>query len=116
MKCLAATEAQAFDPALVEALHVVLMDAAHHEISLDSLAVLPPQMAQGTVALRYLGTDARLVSTFDGLTKGPITPVGSRQSMAQCSNRARGCPECACPPSQRVVTFDNGNDLAGHKR
>lgn len=72
---LSGTEAQAFDPALVEALHVVLMDAAHHEISLDSLAVLPPQMAQGTVALRYLGTDARLVSTFDGLTKGLITPL-----------------------------------------
>ena len=71
---LSGSEAQAFDPALVEALHVVLMDAAHHEISVDSLAVLPPQMAQGTVALRYLGTDARLVSTFDGLTKGLITP------------------------------------------
>jgi hypothetical protein len=71
---LSGTEAQAFDPALVEALHVVLMDAAHHEISLDSLAALPPQMAQGTVALRYLGTDARLVSTFDGLTRGLITP------------------------------------------
>ena len=71
---LSGTEAQVFDPALVEALHVVLMDAAHHEISLDSLDVLPPQMAQGAVALRYLGTDARLVSTFNGLTKGLITP------------------------------------------
>ncbi len=74
-KMLSGTEAQAFDPALVEALHVVLMDVAHHEISLDSLDVLPPQMAQGTVALRYLGTDARLVSTFNGLNKGLITPV-----------------------------------------
>ncbi len=67
-------DAQAFDPALVEALHVVLMDAAHHEISLDSLATLPPQMAQGIVALRYLGTDARFVSTFNSLTRGLITP------------------------------------------
>ncbi len=72
---LGGAEAQAFDPALVEALHVVLMDAAHHEINLDSLAALPPEMAQGTVALRYLGTDARLVSTFDVLTKGLITPL-----------------------------------------
>ena len=72
---LSGIDAQAFDPALVEALHVVLMDAAHHEISLDSLATLPPQMAQGILALRYLGTDARFVSTFDGLTRGLITPL-----------------------------------------
>ncbi len=71
---LSGNEALAFDPALVEALHVVLMDAAHHEISLDSLRALPPEMAQGAVALRYLGADARLVSTFDGLSKGLITP------------------------------------------
>jgi len=67
-------EAQALDPALVEPLHVVLMDAAHHEISLDSLGTLPPQTAQAVVAMRYLGTDARMVSTFDGLAKGLISP------------------------------------------
>jgi hypothetical protein len=61
------------DSALVEPLHVVLMDAAHHDIDLDSLATLPPGMAQGTVALRYMDTDARLVSTFDNLEKGLIT-------------------------------------------
>ena len=66
-------KAQAFDPALVEPLHVVLMDVAHHEIGLNSLAALPAQMAQGTVALRYLGDDARMVSTFDSLAKGLIT-------------------------------------------
>lgn len=71
---LTGEEASAFDPALIESLHIVLMDAAHHEIGLDGLGALAPGMEQGLVALRYLGSDARMVSTFDGLAKGLIAP------------------------------------------
>ena len=40
----------------------------NRSIPLESLAVLPSQMAQSVVHLKYLGVDARMVSSFDGLS------------------------------------------------
>lgn len=60
------------DPSLFEPLHIVLMDAAHHEIPLAGLAALPTQMAQTAISLRYLSADARMVSAFDALALGLI--------------------------------------------
>ena len=60
------------DPALIEPLHIVLMDAAHHDIDVDGLAALPDGSIQTAVELRYLDPEARLVSTWKALSHGLI--------------------------------------------
>ncbi len=49
------------------------MDVANRPIPLEGLAVLPKQMAETVIKLKFLGPDARMVSTFDGLNRGLIT-------------------------------------------
>ena len=61
------------DPVKLESLHIVLMDVANRPIPIEGLAVLPKQMAETVIKLKFLGPDARLVSTFDGLTRGLVT-------------------------------------------
>jgi hypothetical protein len=55
------------DPAKLDSAHIVLMDVANRPIPLEGLAVLPKQMAETVIKLKFLGPDARMVSTFDGL-------------------------------------------------
>ena len=62
-----------FDPALLEPLHIVLMDAAHSAIDTDGLAALSEGSVQTAVGLRYLDPEARLVSTWRALDRGLIT-------------------------------------------
>ena len=62
-----------FDPALLEPLHIVLMDAAHTAIDTDGLAALSEGSVQTAVGLRYLDPEARLVSTWRALDRGLIT-------------------------------------------
>ncbi len=66
------TAPPSFDPALIEPIHVVLMDAAHQEISMDALASLSSRMTESAVELRYLGAEARMVSSFEALARGVI--------------------------------------------
>ena len=61
------------DPAKLNSAHIVLMDVANRPIPLEGLAVLPKQMAETVIKLKFLGPDARMVSTFDGLNRGLIT-------------------------------------------
>ena len=61
------------DPAKLDSAHIVLMDVANLPIPLEGLAVLPKQMAETVIKLKFLGPDARMVSTFDGLNRGLIT-------------------------------------------
>ena len=61
------------DPAKLDSAHIVLMDVANRPIPLEGLAVLPKQMAETVIKLKFLGSDARMVSTFDGLNRGLIT-------------------------------------------
>jgi len=61
------------DPAKLDSAHIVLMDVANRLIPLEGLAVLPKQMAETVIKLKFLGPDARMVSTFDGLNRGLIT-------------------------------------------
>ena len=61
------------DPAKLDSAHIVLMDVANRPIPLEGLAVLPKQMAETVIKLKFLGPDARMVSTFDGLNRGLIT-------------------------------------------
>ena len=42
-------------------MHIVLMDVVNRLIPLEGLAVLPSQMAQSVVQLKFLGEDARMV-------------------------------------------------------
>ncbi len=66
------TDPGAFDPALLEPLHIVLMDAAHVDIDADGLAALAEGSVQTAVGLRYLDPEARLVSTWRALDRGLI--------------------------------------------
>ena len=61
------------DPAKLDSAHIVLMDVANRPIPLEGLAVLPKQMAETVIKLKFLGPDARMVSTFNGLNRGLIT-------------------------------------------
>jgi len=61
------------DPAKFDSAHIVLMDVANRPIPLEGLAVLPKQMAETVIKLKFLGPDARMVSTFNGLNRGLIT-------------------------------------------
>ena len=54
------------NPKTLDTMHIVLMDVVNRSIPLESLAVLPSQMAQSVVPLKFLDADARMVSTFDG--------------------------------------------------
>ena len=67
------TELARVDPAKLNSAHIVLMDVANRPIPLEGLAVLPKQMAETVIKLKFLGPDARMVSTFDGLNRGLIT-------------------------------------------
>ena len=69
---LTGVSAENIEPIKMDSMHIVLMDVVNRSIPLESLAVLPSQMAQSVVHLKYLGADARMVSTFDGLTRGLI--------------------------------------------
>lgn len=72
-KLLGDGEPGPIDPALIEPLHIVLMDAAHHDIDVDGLAALSDGSTQTAVELRYLDPEARLVSTWKALSRGLIS-------------------------------------------
>ncbi len=74
---LSGASAQQIDPTKLDSMHIVLMDVANRPIPLKGLAVLPKQMAETVVKLKFLGPEARMVSTFNGLNRGLIT---SRQA------------------------------------
>ena len=69
---LTGVPAKNIDPNTLDTMHIVLMDVVNRSIPLESLAVLPSQMAQSVVQLKFLAADARMVSTFDGLSRGLI--------------------------------------------
>ena len=69
---LTGVPAENIDPNTLDTMHIVLMDVVNRSIPLESLAVLPSQMAQSVVQLKFLSADARMVSTFDGLSRGLI--------------------------------------------
>ena len=71
-KLLNGTDPGPIDPALVDQLHIVLMEAAHHDIGIDGLDALPDSSIQTAVGLRYLDPDARLVTTWRALGHGLI--------------------------------------------
>ncbi len=61
------------DAESLSSAHIVLMDVANRAIPLKGLSVLPNQMAETVMKLKFLGPDARMVSTFDGLNRGLIS-------------------------------------------
>jgi hypothetical protein len=62
------------DPTTLDTIHIVLMEALHRPIPIEGIAIMPPQMAQTITSLRYLSDDARMVSTYDGLQRGLVSP------------------------------------------
>ena len=65
--------AEEIDATSLGSAHIVLMDVANRAIPLEGLSVLPNQMAETVMKLKFLGPDARMVSTFDGLSRGLIS-------------------------------------------
>ena len=65
--------AEEVDATSLDSAHIVLMDVANRAIPLEGLSVLPSQMAETVMKLKFLGPDARMVSTFDGLNRGLIS-------------------------------------------
>ncbi len=61
------------DPSKLNSAHIVLMDVANRPIPLEGLSVLPKQMAETVLKLKFLGPKARMASTFEGLKRGLIT-------------------------------------------
>ena len=90
-KLLGDGEPGPIDPALIEPLHIVLMDAAHHDIDVNGLAALPDGSTQTAVELRYLGPEARLVSTWEALSHGLI----SHEKAAKLWRNAKAEPDVA---------------------
>ncbi len=64
---------QDVNPYKLNSAHIVLMDVANRPIPLAGLSVLPKQMTETVMKLKFLGPDARMVSTFEGLKRGLIT-------------------------------------------
>ena len=69
---LTGVAAENIDVNALDTMHIVLMDVVNRFIPLEGLAILPAQMAQSIVQLKFLGSEARMVSTFDGLSRGLI--------------------------------------------
>ena len=69
-RLLDGTEVPDIDPALLEPIHIVLMEAAHHPIDIDGLDALPAASLQSAAGLRYLNDEARLVRAYRALQKG----------------------------------------------
>ncbi len=65
--------AEEVDAKSLNSAHIVLMDVANRAIPLEGLSILPNQMAETVMKLKFLGPDARMVSTFDGLNRGLIS-------------------------------------------
>ena len=61
------------DPSKLNSAHIVLMDVANRPIPLAGLSVLPKQMTETVMKLKFLEPNARMVSTFEGLKLGLIT-------------------------------------------
>ncbi|MDC1382138.1 hypothetical protein N8500_01485 [Candidatus Puniceispirillum sp.] len=61
------------DISKLDSAHIVLMDVANRPIPIEGLSVLPKQMAETVMKLKFLEPDARMVSTFEGLKRGLIS-------------------------------------------
>ena len=61
------------DDSALKPLHLVMMDAAHLEISQTQLAALPASLLQTRMSLRYVQRDAQLSSGFQSLAMGLST-------------------------------------------
>ncbi|MBL81769.1 MAG: hypothetical protein CMM80_04390 [Rhodospirillaceae bacterium] len=63
----------------VSLLHLVLMDAAHEQISAAAFENLPPSMIQAASSFRYLAPDAALNTSYQMLLRNVQTAVETEQ-------------------------------------
>ena len=61
------------DPALLEPLHIVLMEAAHYPIGIGGLDVMPAASMQSVTSLLHLEDEARLIRAYRALQGGFLT-------------------------------------------
>ncbi len=61
------------DLANLNALHLILMDAAHEQITLEAFETLPDSMIQASSSFRYLATNAALKTSYDSYVRGLVS-------------------------------------------
>lgn len=61
------------DLASLSPLHLILMDAAHEQISLEAFETLPASMIQASSSFRYLATNAALKTSYDSYVRGLVS-------------------------------------------
>ena len=61
------------DPALLEPLHIVLMEAAHHPIGVGGLEAMPSASLQSVTSLLHLADETRLIRAYRALQGGFLT-------------------------------------------
>jgi len=93
------------DLATLDSVDLVLMDAAHEQISLAAFEQMPPSMIQAASNFRYLAADAALKTSFMMLERG----LQKRSSTEQIW---RSLLEAPMPAEAALATLD-GQDAFG---
>ena len=88
-------------------LHLVLMDAAHEQISLDAFETLPASMIQASTSFRYLSPDAALKTSYDSYIRGLI-PAQQVQTLWRAQGAQNQPAEAALAEIDAQRIADNG--------
>jgi len=93
-------------------LHLVLMDAAHEQISADAFENLPPSMIQAAASFRYLAPDAALNTSYQMLYRN-VQTAGETEQIWR-SLLTAPVPAEAALASLRNQKADGRAHLRGH--
>ena len=93
-------------------LHLVLMDAAHEQISADAFENLPPSMIQAASSFRYLAPDAALNTSYQMLDRN-VQTAGETEQIWR-SLLTAPVPAEAALASLRNQKAEGGAHLRGH--
>ena len=93
-------------------LHLVLMDAAHEQISADAFENLPPSMIQAAASFRYLAPDAALNTSYQMLDRN-VQTAGETEQIWR-SLLTAPVPAEAALASLRNQKADGRAHLRGH--
>jgi hypothetical protein len=88
-------------------LHLVLMDAAHEQISLDAFETLPASMIQASTSFRYLSADAALKTSYDSYIRGLI-PAAQVQTLWRAQGAQNQPAEAALAEIDAQIVAEDG--------
>ena len=111
-KLLGRTTTLSLDLDDLSLLHLVLMDAAHEQISADTVENLPPSMIQAAASFRYLAPDAALNTSYQMLDRN-VQTAGETEQIWR-SLLTAPVPAEAALASLRNQKADGRAHLRGH--